>query len=349
MKKVLFVFLILFFGFTIISCSEEEEEYGEKEYPENIVSTTDDTTTADTTAPVIAEVTFVTTPTNDNTPNYTFSSTEAGTISYGGSCSSSTTIAISGNNTITLDSLSEGTYSDCIIAVRGTTDYLSNILTITTFIVDTTAATLAEVTAVTTPTNDFTPNYTFSADEAGTITYGGSCSTGTTSATSGNNTITFTSLNDGTTYSNCTLIVTDSAGNASNTLAITSFTIDTSPGVFVGVGLGGNILRSTDNGTTWDNVTSPTSTTLNGVGFGNNTFVGVGSSGTIVRSTDNGSSFDNATSPTSNHLWGVRFGNNTFVGVGNSGTIVRSTDNGSSFSTVTSPTSNFLWGVGFSE
>ena len=225
MKKVLFVFLILFFGFTIISCSDEEEEYGEKEYPENIVSTTDDTTTTDTTAPVIAEVTFVTTPTNDNTPNYTFSSTEAGTISYGGSCSSRTTIAISGNNTITLDSLSDGTYSDCIIAVRGTTDYLSNILTITTFIVDTTAATLAEVTVVTTPTNDSTPDYTFSSSEAGTITYGGTCSSSTTSATTDNNTITLVSLSDGT-YSNCTITVTDNSSN-SVTLNINSFVIDT--------------------------------------------------------------------------------------------------------------------------
>jgi len=77
--------------------------------------------------------------------------------------------------------------------------------------------------------------------------------------------------------------------------------------------------------------------------------VGVGNSGTIVRSTDNGSSFSTVTSPTSNYLRGVGFGNNTFVGVGNSGTIVRSTDNGSSFDNVTSPTSNFLWGVGFSE
>ena len=91
---------------------------------------------------------------------------------------------------------------------------------------DTTAPVIAEVTVVTTPTQDTTPNYTFSSDEAGSITYGGSCSSNTTSATSGNNTITFTSLNDGTTYSNCTLIVTDSAGNASNTLAIISFTID---------------------------------------------------------------------------------------------------------------------------
>jgi len=78
-------------------------------------------------------------------------------------------------------------------------------------------------------------------------------------------------------------------------------------------------------------------------------FVGVGESVTIVRSTDNGSSFDNVTSPTSTTLWGVGFGNNTFVGVGTSGTIVRSTDNGSSFSTVTSPTSETLRDVGFSE
>jgi len=71
----------------------------------------------DTTAPIIAEVTAVTTPTNDSTPNYTFSSTEAGTITYGGSCSSSTTIAIAGNNTITLNTLSDGTYSNCTITV----------------------------------------------------------------------------------------------------------------------------------------------------------------------------------------------------------------------------------------
>jgi len=208
MKKFLFIFLISCFSLTVISCSEKEES------------------TTDTTAPVIAEVTVVTTPTNDTTPNYTFSSDEAGTITYGGSCSSGTTSAISGNNTITLVSLSEGTYSNCTIIVTDSAGNVSNTLTITSFIVDKTAATLVEVTAVTTPTNDSTPNYTFSSDEAGTIAYGGSCSSSTTSATSGNNTITFTSLSDGT-YSNCTIIVTDSDGNASNTLAITSFIVNT--------------------------------------------------------------------------------------------------------------------------
>ena len=85
---------------------------------------------------------------------------------------------------------------------------------------------LTEITTITTPTNDRTPNYTFSSSESGSITYGGSCSSSTTSAISGNNTITLVSLSDGT-YSNCTIIVTDSAGNVSNTLTITSFTVDT--------------------------------------------------------------------------------------------------------------------------
>ena len=121
---------------------------------------------------------------------------------------------------------------------------------------DTTSPVIAEVTAVTTPTNDTTPNYTFSSTAAGTITYGGSCSSSTTSATSGNNTITFTSLSDGT-YSNCTITVTDSAGNVSNTLEITSFTVDTSLRVFVAVGNSGTIVRSTDNGSSFSTVTSP--------------------------------------------------------------------------------------------
>ena len=126
MKNVLFIFLILCFSLTVISCGDDEEEY-------STTGTTDDTTTTDTTAPVIAEVTVVTTPTNDSTPDYTFSSTEAGTITYGGSCSSSTTYATSGNNTITLVSLSTGTYSDCTITVTDAAGNVSNTLTLSSF------------------------------------------------------------------------------------------------------------------------------------------------------------------------------------------------------------------------
>ena len=93
---------------------------------------------------VLKEVTAITTPTSDTTPDYTFSSTESGTITYGGSCSSNTTSAISGNNTITLSSLSVGTYADCTITVSKTMTNnksekkLSDSLTITSFTVSST-------------------------------------------------------------------------------------------------------------------------------------------------------------------------------------------------------------------
>ena len=157
-------------------------------------------------APIIAEVTAVTTPTNDSTPNYTFSSTEAGTITYGGTCSSSTTTAIAGNNTVTLNTLSDGTYSNCTITVVDSEGNVSSSHTITSFTVVITPI-LSEVTAVITPTIDTTPNYTFSSSKAGTITYGGPCSSSTTIAVAGNNTITLNAMTNGT-YENCTITVT---------------------------------------------------------------------------------------------------------------------------------------------
>ena len=107
-----------------------------------------------------------------------------------------------------------------------TTDDTTDDTTTDNTTTDTTAPVIAEVTAVTTPTNDTTPDYTFSSSEAGVITYGGSCSSSTTSATTDNNTITFNALT-AETYVNCTIIVTDSAGNASSTLSVNTFVVDT--------------------------------------------------------------------------------------------------------------------------
>ena len=61
------IFIILTLSFS--SCFKKEEST---------------TAVADTTAPIIVEVTAVTTPATDTTPAYTFSSNEAGTITYGG-------------------------------------------------------------------------------------------------------------------------------------------------------------------------------------------------------------------------------------------------------------------------
>ena len=190
MKHLLIIFSILL----LTSCMNRENDV--------------DTAAA---APIIAEVTAVATPTNDSTPNYTFSSTEAGTITYGGSCSSSTTIAVAGNNTITLNTLSDGTYSDCTITVTDSEGNVSSSHTITTFTV-VIPPILSEVTPVITPTIDTTPNYTFSSSKAGTITYGGPCSSSTTIAVAGNNTITLNALANGS-YDDCTITITENSGN----------------------------------------------------------------------------------------------------------------------------------------
>ena len=213
-------------------------------------------------APVISEVTAIPVQTADKTPNYTFSTDSAGSIIYGGSCSSSTTLVIVGVNTITLNSLSDGLYSGCTVKVIDAKGLQSNILTIPTFrintivlrsggstptvVIDSTAPIISEVTPVVTPGSDITPSYVFTSDEAGTITYTGSCTSATVLATVGLNTIVFSALADGT-YNTCTLKVTDSASNISNIITISSFVIDTTAPTIT------NITSDKTNGTYGDN------------------------------------------------------------------------------------------------
>ena len=93
-------------------------------------------------------------------------------------------------------------------------------------VIDTTLPVLNEVTAVTTPATNKTPSYTFSSTKAGNISYAGDCASSTATAISGNNTIIFNTLADKT-YTNCTIQVTDVAGNQSLALNVASFTVDT--------------------------------------------------------------------------------------------------------------------------
>ena len=123
MKNNLIYYLFITLSIIVNSCSEGFKE----EYSKFFI--------------VLKEVTAITTPTTDTTPDYTFSSTESGAITYGGSCSSSTTSAISGNNTITFSTLDNGTYSNCTIKVsktmttKNSESNLSGSLTITSFTV----------------------------------------------------------------------------------------------------------------------------------------------------------------------------------------------------------------------
>ena len=68
-------------------------------------------------APELLEIQSVRNPTNNTTPSYSFSSTEKGTISYGGGCQSDITSADNTTNIIEFKTLSEGTYDECWLAV----------------------------------------------------------------------------------------------------------------------------------------------------------------------------------------------------------------------------------------
>jgi hypothetical protein len=187
----------------------------------------------DRTAPTAS----VTTTTITNSGDAVVRSTETGTaylvkttVSVSNNLTSITGAADSQWNSVAISSastntnlaatgLADGTYKVYAVDAAGNLSSAStNSVTL-----DTTAPTLSQVTAVFT-NNDTTPSYTFSSNEAGTISYGGSCSSSTTSASSGNNNITFNTLSTGT-YSNCTINVTDAAGNISNTLTINSFSV----------------------------------------------------------------------------------------------------------------------------
>ncbi len=80
--------------------------------------------------PTLSEVTPVGTVVNNAILNYTFNTNVAGTISYGGSCTSSTTVASIGNNTITFSPLTPGIYNDCTITVTDVNTYASSPLSI---------------------------------------------------------------------------------------------------------------------------------------------------------------------------------------------------------------------------
>lgn len=100
---------------------------------------------ADVVAPVISEVRPIASP-SPYIANYQMNSSEAGTFTYGGDCSSSDTTANVGLNSLNFNALSHGTHSNCTITVTDASGNISDTLDVTSFAVDTVKPTAAITT-----------------------------------------------------------------------------------------------------------------------------------------------------------------------------------------------------------
>ena len=159
----------------------------------------------------------------------TFSEPVSGLASTSVQATNATVSAVSGSGTsysFTLTPAAQGTTTVMLPADAATStasstgSQASNMLS---FIYDTTAPVITQVTGIASTTASSSPSYTFSSTEAGAIGLSGGCTSTTTTAVSGSNMLTFNPLANGT-YS-CSLAVTDTAGNASNSLPI-NFTVN---------------------------------------------------------------------------------------------------------------------------
>ncbi len=185
----------------------------------------------DATKPVVTESSVIPSPSASSTPSYTFTSSEAGTISYGGSCKSSTTAALSGSNTVMLtassgSAFSNGTYNNCTVTVTDAAGNASIVLVITaftvdsTFVVDTTAPTLSTVSIA----SNRTPSSAANMGDVVTLSF-------TSSETINTPTVSFFSgsspINGSITYNHSGNNWTASyTANSSDHEGLVSFTID---------------------------------------------------------------------------------------------------------------------------
>lgn len=180
----------------------------------------------DTVKPELSEFTAIPSNTNNKTPVYVVSSNEPGSISFTNGCGSAQSSVIAGNNSITLNTLGDGTYN-CSLSVTDLAGNTSDVLDMSSFTIDTQKPLVSEVTPVS-AAKTLTPEYTFNTNESGNFEVSGSCQAENSVAQNGDNTITLSVENYAVNYNDCLLKVTDAAGNVSDALSISSFSVSPS-------------------------------------------------------------------------------------------------------------------------
>ncbi len=183
----------------------------------------DNVSNEDTTAPDLSESSLIG-AVNTYTPSYSFNSSEAGTISYVGACSSSTMMANEGTNTITFNVLAAGFYDNCRIFVQDSAGNISSELNVSGFTVnDTSGPILSNISSIG-KSYIQNPVLTFTSNEAGMIGWGGSCRSTELNFIEGVNRIELDSLNVGS-YDDCSITAYDVNANPSDSISIAPFTV----------------------------------------------------------------------------------------------------------------------------
>ncbi len=150
------------------------------------------------------------------------------TISYSGSCFSSTRNAIEGDHHILFVTMVEGKYDNCAIKVTDLEGNTSEPLQVPSFRVDFSSPELFQV-------GDFkvqgrNVEIEIKASEAGSLVYSGNCSGDLQHMNQGKSELTINFPGDGQ-YSDCELTLTDSSGNTSEPLSLGTVRIDATPPV----------------------------------------------------------------------------------------------------------------------
>ena len=168
----------------------------------------------------------------NNLVSFGFRSSKAGTISYSGSCISSTRNAIEGDHHIRFVMMVEGTYDDCAIQVTDSDGNKSEPLRVPSFKVDFTVPELSQIGDL--KVEGRSVEVELKSNEAGNLVYSGNCSGDLLHAKKGRSEVTVSFPGDGQ-YSDCELRLSDASGNTSEPLALGTVRIDATPPVLAEV------------------------------------------------------------------------------------------------------------------
>ncbi len=164
----------------------------------------------------------------NNLVSYGFRSSKAGTISYSGSCFSSTRNAIEGDHHILFVTMVEGIYDNCAIQVTDSEGNMSEPLQVPSFRVDFSAPELSQIGEFRVQSRNV--EIGIKASEAGSLVYSGSCSGDLQHLKKGKSDVMISFPGDGQ-YSDCELMLSDASGNTSQPLPLGTVLIDATPPV----------------------------------------------------------------------------------------------------------------------